>query len=312
MEERPVNGTGKVVLVTGSSRGIGFATSEALHRRGHTVYATMRDPEGRNAPAARAVEGWGGGAHVLELDVSSGSSVSEAVERIAVEQGRLDVVVNNAGIMNVGLVEAFTPEQLHEQMDVNYLGPARLFRAALPMMRRQGSGLFITVSSLAGRLVFPFLGTYNPSKFAVEALAEVYRYELSVFGIDSVIVEPGPFETGLIGAGPRPADGSRLEAYGDFAHAPEAAMAGFREMMAGKAAHDPSVVARDIVELIDMPAGDRPLRTVSGQDYGAGRINEVVREVQRAFMAGMGLAHLDPACRPVADTLEDEGPASGA
>lgn len=294
----------KVVFVTGSSRGIGLVTSELLHQRGHVVYATMREPEGRNAPAAQRVRSWGEGAHAVELDVTSESSVEKAVERIVADQGRLDVVVNNAGIMNVGLVEGFTPEQLHRQMDVNYVGPARLFRAALPTMRRQGSGLFVTVSSLAGRVLFPFLGTYNPSKFAVEALAEIYRYELSQLGIDSIIVQPGPFDTGLIEAAPRPADKDRLAAYGELALAPEAAMAGFREMMTDDPLHDPAKVAEDISRLIDMPAGSRPLRTVSGQDYGIGRINRVAQEVHRELLAGMGLADLVPDGRPVGDRLD--------
>jgi len=149
----------KVVLVTGASRGIGLATAAELHRRRHVIYASMRAPHGRNTPAAESVRAWGDGAEVIELDVTDDSSVQRAVDTIVQQQGRLDVVVNNAGIMNVGLVEGFTIEQIARQMDVNYLGPARLFRAAIPPMRQQGGGLFVTVSSLAGRVLFPFLGT---------------------------------------------------------------------------------------------------------------------------------------------------------
>jgi NAD(P)-dependent dehydrogenase (short-subunit alcohol dehydrogenase family) len=234
-----MNANKKVVLITGSSRGIGYAAARALHERGHIVYATMRAPGGRNAPAARELEALGDSIHVLELEVRDATSVERAVSEIVRREGRLDVVVNNAGIMNLGLAEGFTVEQLDEQMNVNYLGPARLFRGAVPVMREQGEGLFITVSSLAGRVVFPFLSTYNPSKFAIEALAEIYRYELSRFAIDSVVVQPGPFETGLIDAAPRPADQARLEAYGELAGAAEQAMAGFKTMMAGSPHHDP-------------------------------------------------------------------------
>jgi NAD(P)-dependent dehydrogenase (short-subunit alcohol dehydrogenase family) len=138
------------------------------------------------------------------------------------------------------------------------------------------------------------LSTYNPSKFAIEALAEIYRYELSPFGIDSVIVQPGPFDTGLIDAAPRPADVARLEAYGKLGGAAEETMAGFKKMMAGSKDHDPAVVAHDIARLIDLPYGARPLRTVTGHDYGIGRINEVSREVQWELLASMGLSSLDP------------------
>ncbi|HYE88408.1 MAG TPA: SDR family NAD(P)-dependent oxidoreductase, partial [Vicinamibacterales bacterium] len=194
----------------------------------------------------------------------------------------------------VGVAEGFTVPQLLEQMNVNYLGPARMFRAALPAMRAARRGLFVTVSSLAGRLLFPFLSTYNPSKFAVEALAEIYRYELRPFGIDSVIVEPGPFLTGLIDAAPRPADAARVEAYGELGAGAEMAMTGFKQMMADNPKHDPGIVAADIVRLIEAPFGTRPLRTLSGDTYGVERINEAAAAVQRELLTVMGLAHLDP------------------
>lgn len=127
-----------VVLVTGSSRGIGMATVEVLAGRGHLVYASMRDPRDRNRSAADRLSQLGRAIRIVDLDVSSTPSVDRAVETVIAQDGRLDVVVNNAGIMNLGLVEGFTVEQLHEQLDVNFYGPARLFRAALPHMRECG------------------------------------------------------------------------------------------------------------------------------------------------------------------------------
>ncbi len=192
----------EVILVTGSSNGIGRLTVETLARRGHTVYASMRDAANRNAivraELLHLAKAEGLDLHVIELDVTDGTSVEKAVADIIKDAGRIDVLVNNAGIMSVGITEGFTLEQVHRQLDVNFYGTVRTNRAVVPHMRKQGHGLLIQVSSLAGRVVLPFFGIYNASKFAVEALSEAYRYDLSALGIDSVIVEPGPYGTNLL------------------------------------------------------------------------------------------------------------------
>lgn len=130
--------------------------------------------------------------------------MNTAVQTVIEAQGRLDVVVNNAGVMHCGVTEAFTVAQAREQLDVNVLGAFRTIKAVLPQMRKQGSGLLIQISSLAGRAVFPFFGLYCASKFAVEALAESLTYELQHVPVDSVIIEPGPFATDLEGWSPGP------------------------------------------------------------------------------------------------------------
>lgn len=289
----------KVVLVTGSSTGIGRLTAETLARAGLTVYATMRDLESRNAPAAAEIRELAGrerlALHVLELDVTHGDSTEDAVAAVIREEGHIDVVVNNAGAMNAGVTEGFTLEQIQSQMDVNFFGAARLNRAVLPHMRTRGSGLLVHVSSLAGRLVFPFFGVYCASKFALEALAESYRYELSGIGIDSVIVEPGPFASELIARSPKPADRERLESYGDTAAIPERTLASFSEFLRGPDAPDPQTVADDILRLIGMPMETRPLRTVCGVDYGLRKMNEVMAPFQRELLGGLGQQHMDPA-----------------
>jgi len=116
--------------------------------------------------------------------------------------GRLDVLVNNAGHMAIGVTEAFTEEQVRQQMDVNFLGPVRMYRGVLPHMRQQRAGLIVHVSSIVGRVLFPGCGFYCASKFALEAYAEVLHYELTAFGIDSVIVQPGPFPSRYAGEQP--------------------------------------------------------------------------------------------------------------
>jgi NAD(P)-dependent dehydrogenase (short-subunit alcohol dehydrogenase family) len=114
------------------------------------------------------------------------------------EAGRLDVLVNNAGVMSIGLAEGFTEEQARRKMDVNFLGPFRLCRAVLPHMRGRRSGLIVHVTSIVGRIVFPGAALYCASKFAHEALAEALHYELTGTGVESVIVGPGPYATHLL------------------------------------------------------------------------------------------------------------------
>ncbi len=175
--------TTPVAIVTGTSHGFGELTAVTLARRGHHVFAGMRGISGRNAPAAdnlRAVAADDALALApIELDVTDDASVGAAVDSVLAEAGRIDIVVNNAGVLYIGITEAFTIEQAREQLDVNLLGAARLNRAVLPHMRERRSGLLVHVSSIGGRLTFPFYGLYCASKYALEALAEAYRYELS-------------------------------------------------------------------------------------------------------------------------------------
>src|SRR6266404_4581732 len=170
----------QVVLITGSSTGFGRLFTETLARKGHTVFATMRDLGGRNAKNAseiRAlVEKESLPIHVLELDVTNDASVERAVDAAIAKSGRIDVAINNAGYYLSGLEEAVTTEQAQRLMDTNFLGPVRVNRAVLPSA-----------------------GFYCASKFALEALAESYSYELAAQGIESVIVEPGAYETPVFG-----------------------------------------------------------------------------------------------------------------
>jgi len=202
-----------VILVTGASTGIGHLTARALAAAGHTVYASMRDIAGRNAPRVRELRDWsfanGHDLRAVELDVLSQSSVDLAVQTIAGEQGGLDVVVHNAGHLVVGPTEAFTPEEIVKVFDTNVLGTQRVNKAALPVMRAQQSGLLLWVSSTTTRGGFPpFLGPYAAAKAAMDSLAITLSYEVARFGIETSIVVPGAFTQGTAhfpNAGP-PAD----------------------------------------------------------------------------------------------------------
>lgn len=289
--------TKKVILVTGSSSGFGRLTVETLARQGHQVYASMRDINGRNAEASDQIrelaERENLAINLVELDVTDDVSVDEAVSEVIDRSGRVDVLVNNAGFGYMGPTETFTLDQIQQQFDTNFFGVARMNRAVLPYMRGQGSGLLLHVSSIAGRLTMPFMGIYSASKFAVESLAEAYRYELSSLGIDSVIVEPGAFPTSIFAKIGQPADHSRLAEYGDLAKIPQQMGAGFEEMFSGDTAPDPQEVADAIAKLVATPAGQRPLRTLVGQDaQAATALNQVAEQAQEVLMEMVGLSDL--------------------
>jgi len=192
--------------------------------------------------------------------------------------------VNNAGVMYTGVTEAFDMEQVKAQFEINVFGTARINRAVIPYMRKRKSGLLIQISSLAGRAVFPFFGLYCASKYAAETLAESYRYELRGFGIDSVIIEPGPFKTSLFQNAPRPIDENRLGDYSELASFADRLLDGF-ENNGG----EPEQVVETIRELIRMEK-KRPLRTVvSGEDFGIGKLNETIDSFQAGLLEAMGI-----------------------
>jgi NAD(P)-dependent dehydrogenase (short-subunit alcohol dehydrogenase family) len=287
-----------VALVTGCSSGFGYLLAEPLARAGFVVYATMRDPDGKNAKPAtalRQLSSMGLKVHVLPLDVTSDADVDAAVARIERDAGSIDVLVNNAGQLYGGVTEAFSVKEVERQFQTNVFGLFRVTRAVLPAMRRQRSGLLIHISSIVGRISPPFFAVYNASKWAVDALGEALRYELSSFGIDSVIVEPGPYHTSLFAEATKPADEARAAEYGGVAAIPGQLFAAFDNTFETmKAETDPKAVVDAIVALIRTPAGQRPLRTVVGPlHFGAATANERTAELAKEMLGALGLAHLE-------------------
>jgi NAD(P)-dependent dehydrogenase (short-subunit alcohol dehydrogenase family) len=256
----------KRVLLTGTSTGFGRDTAERLARRGDHVFATMRDVEGRNAEHREALERLatreGLRLRVLALDVTDQASVDSAVAEALAEAGGLDVVINNAGIAAIGVTEAFTPEQFDQIFAVNVGGVVRVNRAVLPSMRQQRSGLLVHVSSAAGRVTVPALAAYCASKYALEALADAYRYELVPFGVDSVLVEPGVYRTGIHDRFMDPADAARLADYGGAAEFAERVNGVFQAIVGAPDALGSGEVVEALVALIDMAPRDRPFRTI--------------------------------------------------
>lgn len=186
----------KVAIVTGSSSGIGFETALALAREGYHTYATMRDVKKSNKILDIATKE-NLKIEVLELDVNNENTIKKAVEKILNEKKRIDVLVNNAGYFLVGCLEDLSIEDLKEQFETNFFGVVRTIQAVLPTMRNQKSGTIVNISSVAGRIGFPVTPAYISSKFAVEGLSESMRYELSPFGIRTIIIEPGVIKTNI-------------------------------------------------------------------------------------------------------------------
>ena len=195
-----------VVLITGISSGFGLATAKLLAEEGHVVYGTVR----------REVEPLPG-VHYLKVDVRDREAVKEAVKQVVDQEGRIDVLVNNAGMGIGGPVEFATEEEIKEQMDTNFMGLVHFVTAVLPYMRVQGSGKIIALSSIGGLMGLPFQGFYSASKFAIEGYCEALRLETKQFGVKVVVVRPGDFSTGFTTSRKKTVNAEALQIYSSYA-----------------------------------------------------------------------------------------------
>jgi NAD(P)-dependent dehydrogenase (short-subunit alcohol dehydrogenase family) len=181
----------QVALVTGASSGIGQATAELLAARGFTVFGTSREPTQVNRSYR-----W------LSMDVRSDASVEAAVQSLVEQAGRIDVLVNNAGFAQVGAIEESSIADVQAQFDTNLLGVLRVIKAVLPVMRQQGSGRIVNISSVVGQVAPPYVGVYATSKFALEGLSEALREEVRPFGVDVSLIEPSFVKTHIVSQQP--------------------------------------------------------------------------------------------------------------
>lgn len=279
----------KNVIITGSSSGFGLKAVKDFADKGNKVFATLRNPEGKNAEVKKELEAYSSLITVVDMDVTNDTSVKEAMNSILEKAGNIDILINNAGIMYIGITEAYSVEQAKWQMETNYYGAIRTMQAVLPSMRSSGSGLIINTSSLVGRMSPPFFGTYTATKHALEGYSQALRYEVSPFGVDIVIVEPGPFGTGLLASGQAPTHSDTLESYGELAGVPTAMGEGFAQLLQSKDAPDPQWVVDAYLKLAEMPFGKRPTRTVVGITWGVDEINELTQPIQDNVLKEMQL-----------------------
>lgn len=284
----------QTILITGSSSGFGRRISETLARQGHTVFASMRDIGGKNATIAQELTAWAAQAQlalqVIELDVTNTTSVEAAVAQIINQTGRIDVVVNNAGFMVVGLSEACTLEQLQRMYDVNVFGAFRVNQAVLPHMRQQKSGLLLYLSSSGASLVYPFMGAYGSSKSALEALAATFYYETYSLGIDTTIIQAGMYATELAHNFQSTADQARAASYGAVGHIAQEFIKGFPVALSPERAADPQPLADLVGELVQMPTGQRPLKApIGAYTEGVLAVNQAIAPIQQYVLPGLGL-----------------------
>jgi NADP-dependent 3-hydroxy acid dehydrogenase YdfG len=264
-----------------------------LAEQGHHVVGTFRSVRGKNEPIAKELKV--NGVDIVEMDVTDDASVHAAVQTAMEMMGGLDTVFNNAGIGANGILECFTVEDIQHMFDVNVFGVQRVMRAVLPHLRQQGKGTIIHTSSCIGRVTTPFLASYSASKYALESLAEGYRAELSGFGIESCIVEPGGFPTGFMSGMITPSDTERLTQYGDMASLPEASIQGYVAYVESIPEQRPERVAEAVVHLVNTPFGEKPFRTVvdfSGLKQPIEHYNKVLNDTTKAIYTANGVANL--------------------
>src|SRR2546430_4325856 len=290
----------KVSILNGGSSGFGALTARALAKAGHTVYASMRETKGRNLPQVEEAKKFANDNDVdlrgIELDVSSQESCDAAIQEIIAKNGRLDVVIHNAGHMVFGPAEAFTPEQLAQVYDVNVLSTQRVNRAVLPHLRRQKQGLVVWVSSSssAGGTP-PYLAPYFAAKAGMDAMAVVYARELSRWGIETSIIVPGAFTGGTnhFAHSGSPVDVARVAEYeaGPYKGFGTQIRNAFAEIVPPEA--DASSVADAIVRIVDTPFGKRPFRVhIHPTEDGADVAFAVIDRVRNDMLHRVGFSDL--------------------
>jgi NAD(P)-dependent dehydrogenase (short-subunit alcohol dehydrogenase family) len=276
----------KVWFITGAARGMGVDITRAALDAGHRVVATARD-------ATKVTEVFGESENLLpvSLDITDPDAATTAVQAAVERFGRIDVLVNNAGLFYAGFFEEISPEQFRHQMEVNFFGPLNVTRAVLPVMREQRSGQVVSFSSTAGLIGQEFVAAYCASKFALEGWMESIRFDLAPYGITTMIVEPGFFRTELLVEG-----SSTLWpelSIPDYADRTKETIEAWRGMN-GSQSGDPAKLAAALVQLTDSP--EPPLRFLAGADaveVAAGKAQTLLEQAEAHRALSTSLNHDD-------------------
>lgn len=301
VETGAVDLTGTSILITGSSSGFGRLGAEYYARLGAKVFATMRNvprPEATELEALAAAEGLD--LTVLEIDVTKDDQVQSGVA--AAEKaagGKLDVLINNAGMSIAGPIEAQDMAATQLIFNTNLYGPQRMVRAVLPAMRAAGSGHIFNVSSQLGRVIIPGFGMYSPTKFALEAMSEQLAYEVASHGVEITIIQPGGYPTRIWANQNAPSGALKSRLSDDILSAYPEMTVGMGKREAGGGASDPMDIPRAIAKAIAMPKGTRPLRIAL---HPVARPQEAINEVSaKVQLAVLGNSPYGPAVKTVLD-----------
>ncbi|MFS4473243.1 SDR family oxidoreductase [Chryseobacterium sp. T20] len=280
----------KVILITGSSTGFGALMVKTFNKEGHIVIATMRNTTGSNAEHAKNLNALEN-TEVVDMDITDEQSVKKAVALVHEKYGRIDVLINNAGIYGAGVLESYSISQIQKLFDVNVWGTLRVNNEVLPIMRAAKDGLVITISSQVGRISLPLQSAYNSTKFALEGLIEGSYEELTGQGIESVLLEPGGFMTEIIGKAHVNGDREGIqESYGSaVADISQKIQTVFGKLFT-ESAPDPQVIADGALKLVNTEKGKRPLRTpLDPLSKGAdNEYNLITEQMKQKWMEAYG------------------------
>ncbi|NHM07080.1 SDR family oxidoreductase [Flavobacterium sp. CYK-4] len=282
----------KVILITGTNSGFGYLHTHTLSKAGHIVYATMRNSTTSNRESAEQLSKLPN-VTVIETDLSSHESVAATVNQIIKKEGRLDVLVNNAGNFISGIAETFSDEDIDALFNIHVKATWRTIKAVLPQMRKQKDGLIINTSSVLGRFSSPFMAFYNAAKFAVEGISEGLHYEVRPLGIDVAIIEPGAYPTEIFSKSSYGSDTTLAAEYGNLAGLPEQIGHGISQLFEN-AKPNPQDVADAVLHLVSLPQSKRPLRTVVDSLTGnfVKETNDKAAGDYQKFVSAFGLGDL--------------------
>jgi NAD(P)-dependent dehydrogenase (short-subunit alcohol dehydrogenase family) len=252
----------KTIFITGTSTGFGRLTAITLAQAGYSVIAGMRNTTDKNATAAKALSALEN-IEVVDIDITSDSSVEQAIQQVLNKYGKIDVLINNAAVSGFGLLEGYSIDQIRQIFEVNFYGVLRTYQAVLPSMRKEKNGLIINITSGASGHTLPFMVPYLASKIAVESITEGVQDELNDYGIENVSIQPGVYPTEMTNgtkSGINADKANIISAYGDAATEKFNALGA---ALFGKMAQfdmDPQTIANGILQLVNMKKGTRPLR----------------------------------------------------